>query len=92
MQTFPLYRSYTPQRKLLPESCAELRNLIRISVTIKVCCLPLKKIPETAVNTQLPVHTDHSDRLVQQLHCGPEQLFRAVEEQCHETGELDTFT
>lgn len=43
MQTFPLYRRYTPQRKLLPESCAELRNLVRISVTIKVCCLPPQK-------------------------------------------------
>lgn len=28
------------QRKLFPESCAELNNIVRISVTTKLCCLP----------------------------------------------------
>lgn len=66
MQTFSLYKSYTPHRRLLPEGCAELGNAARVSVTINVYCLPQKR-SETTVNTQLPVWTDRSDSLIQQL-------------------------
>lgn len=43
MQSFSLDRSYTPQRKLLPESCAALRNVVRMHIAIKVGCLPPQK-------------------------------------------------
>lgn len=72
MQMFSLwYGSYTSQRKLLPGSCAELNNIVRVSVTTTVCFLPPpeKKIlgetsMRTRVNTQLPDPTDSSNRLV----------------------------
>lgn len=76
MQMFSLwYGSYTSQRKLLPGSCAELNNIVRISVT-KFASFPppqkKKKLGETSmrtrVNTQLPDPTDNSKRLEQQLH------------------------
>lgn len=51
MQTPLLHSSHTPQRKLLPESCVELRNIVKIPVTIKVCCF-LKKILKLTINTQ----------------------------------------
>lgn len=44
MQTPPLHRNHTPQRKLLSESSAELRNIVKVSVTIKVCCFLQKNI------------------------------------------------
>lgn len=55
------------QRKLFPESCAKLNNIVRISVTTKLCCLPqnIRTNSEytAPVNTQLPVCTANSNRL-----------------------------
>lgn len=46
---------------------------------------------ETTVNTQLPVCTDPSDRLTQQLHWGPEWVYKIVVAQCHEKAEWNTL-
>lgn len=49
------YGSYTSQKKLLPGSCAELNNIVRVSVTTTVCFLPPKK------NIRRNIHENYSE-------------------------------
>lgn len=66
MQTPPLHRSHTPQRKLLPESCAELRIIVKVSVTVKVCSFLQKSIKTDNEYTVASMYR-HGERLLRQL-------------------------
>lgn len=75
------------QRKLLPESCAELRNVVKVSVTIQVCCFLQKNIKTDSEYT-LPVCT----ATVRGSWGSCAEGLGSSSEQCCEKGDLDTFT